>query len=35
LVHMMGGQIWLESQVGIGSTFHFTLLFTETHSGPK
>ena len=32
LVHMMGGQIWLKSQVGIGSTFHFTLPVTETHS---
>ena len=24
LVHMMGGRIWLESQVGRGSQFHFT-----------
>lgn len=34
LVEMMGGKIWLESELGKGSTFHFTARLGLTKTGP-
>lgn len=35
LCHLMGGSMWVESQVNVGSSFHFTLQLKTDHIDPN